>query len=176
MQTLKDHYAEYLVRYRGRIDVRLAAAGLEPVGQNWLRAALVEMPGPLSREEFDEVLFAAFNETTLPLAENYMAYRRSQQANAKKDRKKLDADGTSIRRIIERLSKSPEHAEEGAAYLWNHFYSALDELGLAPKEFPDANDPRKSRIEYTVELSSYSKSFGSFANDVSEVRSAEKSR
>jgi len=176
MRSLEERYADYLIRYRARIDLRLNEAGQERCGENWLRAGLVRMPGPLPRELFDEVCFSALSEATLPLAENYRSYARRQQGIATLRRIKLGDDQIPIQKLIEKLATRGQHKEEGAPSLWCHFFSALDTLGLEPAEYLDSSDPRKSRIKYSHGDAYRSKSFGSFANDVSRFRRSEKSR
>lgn len=102
-------------------------------------------------------------------------YSKHQSKIASKPRGKASDDGRTISEIIGELAASNEHGEESSKELWLHFYSALNELGLHPKEEEHPGDLKKSSYFYSFNGRLKSITFGQFSNVVSEARRKKKS-
>jgi hypothetical protein len=97
-------------------------------------------------------------------------HKEAQRLRAKKPRSKFTEDGQSTERIIEHLALNPEHLDETANELWNHFFHKLDEAKLRPKE-EIHSDPRKRAYTYRPSNGTVTSiTYGRFANLVSKHR------
>ena len=99
-----------------------------------------------------------------------LSHKEAQRLRAKKPRSKFTENGQSIERIIEQLALNPEHRDETANELWNHFFQKLDEAKLRPKE-EIHTDPRKRAYSYRPSNGTVTSiTYGRFANLVSKYR------
>ncbi len=94
---------------------------------------------------------AGYRHVTAMIAEPFLALglkRRTSQARiAGLPRGKLP-DGARMGEVIHRLANGAEYRDLTAKELWPHFQSALEELGLEPKEL-NADDPKRACVQYT---------------------------
>jgi hypothetical protein len=104
-----------------------------------------------------------------PLAALGLKHKKAQKRRAQQSRGRVTDDGQTIKQIVERLVRSPEHTEKSTRDLWPPFFAVLDELDLDPKEVMHS-DRRKQRYEYLFGDTRRKISYGQFANLVCEIR------
>jgi len=90
-------------------------------------------------------------------------YSKHQSSNAQKSRVKVGDDGDTIKDIIGKLALSRVHEDKSAKELWSHFYSALDERDMDPKE-------ENNQITYDFKNNRRPITFRRFANVCADYR------
>lgn len=118
---------------------------------------------------------AGYRHVTAMIAEPFtklgLRTHARQKRAASKPRGKL-ADGSRMGEVIHRLANGPEHRDLTAKELWPHFQSALEELGLEPKEL-NAKDPKRACVRYTPNgdrMDTAQMTLRTFGNRVSKAR------
>lgn len=97
--------------------------------------------------------------------------RHGQKEKARKPRDRVGLDGETLGEIIEGLALQKDRLGDylPAMELWEEFVSSLDAEGLDPKEEPDLDDTRKTRVWYG-EAPKKKISVGTFCNRISKIR------
>lgn len=123
---------------------------------------------PSSRDKEDAQRYV--NDAMIaPIAAAGLNHKEAQRRRAQRSRVKVTEDGQTIKQVVERFVRKPEHREEGAPELWSPFFSELDQLELDPEEVTHS-DLRKRHYEYAFGDKRRKISYGQFANLVSALR------
>ena len=160
MKPLTQRYLDYAHKRTTEIDVALCAAGLPPMGINWLHpSAKAYREGIHTFENYADAFAGVLDEK----AKAGVKHCLEQARKAKLKRGAVGEAGETIRDIICKLAVSDEHREETAPELWPAFFGELDALHLDPKEIGDT---------YSYNYREHRKdiSLGHFQNVVSKVR------
>jgi len=107
-----------------------------------------------------------------PFIDTAERHSLAQSNRAKKKRKRINEDGTTLKDIIQRLMSKPELAMLKAKKLWPHLYSALDEIGAGPVDISSAKDLNTPTYKYETCNGSTIIKFDRFQNIMSEIKNS----